>query len=265
MRSAVRFALTSITLFAIVTTQSAGGGLCHKPLQRKIIEITFKNKRISSSATTVSDGDTLRLCNLDGFFHKPFSISKPNTFSVTIKQGECKAITARNPTGKATRLAIFDDLHAYEKLVITVLPTEGDTTEPMGSSDDSGEIWRKALGRWKNQKGTLVLDIVEADGGVEGRVVKPPPNWPKNITPGTAYLRSRRINGNTIDALIRTFPQGDDCPRLAKQEKFEPSSIEIDPSGDRLTVYQTSRYYSASACQWSDKTFEENITWLRVK
>jgi hypothetical protein len=73
------------------------------------------------------------------------------------------------------------------------------------------------------------------------------------------------MQSGTMEVLIRSLPQGDDCPKLARLEKFEPGSIEIDHLGDRLTVHQTGRYYSPSSCQWSEKTFEENIAWLRVK
>ncbi len=55
MKSPGRFAVITIALFAIITAQIARGATVgHKPLQGKTIEISLKNKRISSATTTMT-------------------------------------------------------------------------------------------------------------------------------------------------------------------------------------------------------------------
>jgi hypothetical protein len=90
------------------------------------IEITLEGKRFHPDNATVKDGDVIRICNKDTFYHSPFSYSKYNQFGKTkgerIASGECMTRVARNPTSENIPFAIFDELHSYEKLSLTVLP-----------------------------------------------------------------------------------------------------------------------------------------------
>ena len=122
--------------------------------------------------------------------------------------------------------------------------------------------WKKLIGRWRNSKATLVLDFVDAGSAIEGRVVKALPDWPPNIVAGTVFFRSSvtpgesasgRMNGNTLQGSFRNFPQGKDCPNLAREPKYDPGTIEIGSGA--ITLHQNGRYYSASTCRWADKMF----------
>lgn len=279
MKSPGKLAATTIALFAIITAQAAGGAIHgHKPLPGKTVEINFKNKRVSSATTMVNDGDTLRLCNRDDFFHKPFSISKPNNFSMTIKPGECQTITARNPTDQPMRLAIFDDIHAYEKLVLTVLRAGADATEEAnpskGSSDDSDVIWSKAVGRWRNESGSLVFELVDLNKAdredhpdepikVEGYVRKVPATWPDKVHVGDCMFISNKVDGDTIFGRWISAPEKEDCPELPID--WSSCSLKIDSAGDTLTLKSESKQYWHPKCEWSDKVKPETKTYYRVK
>ena len=103
------------------------------------LEITLSGKTFRPSQGIVKDGDTIRICNADIVFHKPFSYSKHNKFGPggkVLKREECMELAARNPTRQNIPFHIFDELHAHEKLLLTVLP--GGETETAGGIDLSG-------------------------------------------------------------------------------------------------------------------------------
>ena len=131
---------------------------------------------------------------------------------------------------------------------------------------NSGEAWQKVLGRWKSQDGTLVVDIVEGGPGIEGRVIQPSSKWPKEIQPGAINFRSAKtLEGKTIAGTCMQLPQPGDCPNLVNSIKYDPCSLTLDESGDKLTFKQRHRLYNARTCQWTNQMAEEDIhTWSRV-
>lgn len=127
----------------------------------KTVLVNLENKHYAAAITAVDDGDIIKICNLDRIFHKPFSLSSHNRFNMTLKPQECGTIVARNPTKAPLRLALFDDLHAMEKLDLVVAPA------------------RTFTGNWKTEWGTLTMsqtdDVVSGHydfqgGSVAGKV-----------------------------------------------------------------------------------------------
>jgi plastocyanin len=96
------------------------------PVMAGTLNITLQNKTFTPSEATVKAGDTIQICNRDPFYHSPFSYSRYNQFGspkgVRISPGQCMTHVARNPTSESVYLKIFDELHAREKLTITVMP-----------------------------------------------------------------------------------------------------------------------------------------------
>ena len=105
----------------------------------KTIQVTLEHKRYAAASTAVDDGDTVRICNLDTFFHMPFSMSPHNKFNMKLKPTECGTIVVRNPTNAPLRFSLFDELHSFEKLELTVAPA------------------RSFTGAWKTEWGTLTM------------------------------------------------------------------------------------------------------------
>jgi hypothetical protein len=144
------------------------------------------------------------------------------------------------------------------------------TNSGKGIGEVPEQTWRKALGRWKSQKTSFVLDLMEAGGGIEGRLVVAPDTWPTNITPGTIVFRSSLTGtespqGNTIVGLFLQLPQGDDCPNLATPTKFGPDTLTLNAAGNQIVHRQTMAYYHSRTCQWSSKTNQETSTWVRAQ
>src|SRR6185503_3124022 len=95
------------------------------------VQVELSGKRYRAATSTIAAGDVLNICNRDPFFHKPFSVSPHNRFSVQLKPTECFTYTVRNPTDKSIPFKLFDDIHTYEKWSFTVSPAGGaGTTEP---------------------------------------------------------------------------------------------------------------------------------------
>jgi hypothetical protein len=131
---------------------------------------------------------------------------------------------------------------------------------------------QKMMGQWVNQKGTLIVNLVQNEVGIEGQVVKVPPVWPKVINAGVVFFRSRtngaspaeNLQGSTLSGNCLTIPVGEDCPKLTKTLRYEPCTLTLDSTGEEITLKQTLRKYDPSACFWSDLTEEQSFQWLRV-
>lgn len=92
------------------------------------LDVVLRGKTFSPAAAAVKDGDTIRICNADTVYHQPFSYSKHNKFGPggrVLQREECMTVIARNPTGQSIPFHIFDEIHANEKLLLTVQPGEG--------------------------------------------------------------------------------------------------------------------------------------------
>jgi hypothetical protein len=109
--------MRSLFLFALLALV-AGSVTAHH-------SVTLQEKIFAPLELTVKDGETITICNRDPIIHLPFSYSKYNKFGspkgVKLKPGDCMTHTVRNPTSSAIEIKIFDELHAGEKLTVTVL------------------------------------------------------------------------------------------------------------------------------------------------
>ncbi len=83
--------------------------------------IHMKNKRYVPFETTAEAGDTIKLCNVGPFFHKPFSLAKNNRFqSPNVRPGHCRVVKIHQNPSK--RIALFCELHSLMKGVVHVRP-----------------------------------------------------------------------------------------------------------------------------------------------
>lgn len=127
--------------------------------------INIQGKRFIPEQLTVKDGETFTICNRDPFFHSPFSYSKHNMFGdpkgIRLSPGGCTTITAKNPTAENIPFAIFDELHANEKLSITVLPGKKDpVVTPGPGSCNAAEyaLWNRIVGKWEASYGAVTFE-----------------------------------------------------------------------------------------------------------
>jgi hypothetical protein len=115
------------TMFIAATAATAAG-----------LDVTLKDKRFAPHQAFVQDGETLNICNNDTLFHKVFSMSKHNVFGgkdgVQIRPGECTSHVVQNPTNGCIPLAVFDTMHSFERLALTVLRKGGGAAECLKGS-----------------------------------------------------------------------------------------------------------------------------------
>jgi hypothetical protein len=84
----------------------------------------------SSLECTVGNRAVLTLCNRDEFRHRPFSLTRFNTFGgpsnpVVLRPGKCLKRTLVNPTKKPLVVRIYDEIHSQERLTLIVMPARG--------------------------------------------------------------------------------------------------------------------------------------------
>lgn len=137
------------------------------------LNVSLRNKTFNPVEATVKDGDTITICNNDTVFHQLFSYSKHNRFEARVlRRGDCTTLVARNPTSQRIKFDIFDDIHANEKLWLTVLPNGS------GESDNLvGTKWRIAQSgghtgtlEFQHQSGNKVVGAAYWDSHSRGYV-----------------------------------------------------------------------------------------------
>lgn len=101
-----------------------------------IIEVRISNVVFVPDKLTVRDGDTIRICNADGIWHKLFSYSEYNRFESSIESkglkllsGDCVNRIIHNPTAQPIRVLINNLIHSRGRLVLTVLPANNDSSD----------------------------------------------------------------------------------------------------------------------------------------
>jgi hypothetical protein len=122
------------------------------PPQGRTLEIDIKDKEYFPPARTlkippgfkengarlaVRAGDTIKICNKDQLFFKPFSTSKGNKFQVpSLRPDSCMSYVVQNPSGNAISFRLFDEIHTAVgmRLSLVVLPAnapyEGEEDTP---------------------------------------------------------------------------------------------------------------------------------------
>jgi hypothetical protein len=98
---------------------------------------------------------------------------------------------------------------------------------------------------------------------VEGYVRKVPPKWPDKIDVGDLIFISKKIEGDTLSGVWISAAEKGDCPSLAID--WSSCTLQIDKSGDTLTLKSESKRYWVTKCEWSDKIESETFTYYRVK
>jgi hypothetical protein len=145
---------------------------------------------------------------------------------------------------------------------------------PNSISEPSGGNWEKAIGKWRNKDGSLVFELVDLNKAdreyhpgepakVEGYVRKVPPKWPDKIDVGDLIFISKKIEGDTLSGVWISAAEKGDCPSLAID--WSSCTLQIDKSGDTLTLKSESKRYWVTKCEWSDKIESETFTYYRVK
>ena len=96
---------------------------------RDVVEISLRGKTYLPHEVSAKAGDTIRICNNDTIFHRPFSMSKFNQFGnpkgIQLKPGECTTQVVQNPTKIDLCVTLSDDIHAQERGMVRVSPTGG--------------------------------------------------------------------------------------------------------------------------------------------
>jgi len=144
---------------------------------------------------------------------------------------------------------------------------------PNSTSEPSGGNWEKAIGKWQNKDGSLVfelLDLNKADREyhpgepvkVEGYVRKMPPTWPDKIEAGELIFISKKVEGDTLSGIWISAAAKGECPDLSID--WSSCSLQIDSSGDTLTLKSESKQYWPKKCKWSDEVKSETFTYYRV-
>jgi hypothetical protein len=141
----------------------------------------------------VRSGDTIVLRNRDKVYWRPLSKTPENQFTTPSKglaPGQSRTIIAKNTTDKPIRLKIHDDIHAYAKMVIVVLPAG---EEEQGQNTFAGTwmtTWGTAIiqlsGDGKTATGTYTYTLTrggKAHGKISGTVVgnKLTGNWSESF------------------------------------------------------------------------------------
>jgi len=103
--------------------------LAGSTLAQDTFNVTLQDKTFIPSELTIKGGDSVTICNRDTFYHNPFSYSRYNQFGnpkgIRLAPDQCTTQVASNPTDDAIQWHIFDELHANEKLIITVSSSDG--------------------------------------------------------------------------------------------------------------------------------------------
>ena len=85
--------------------------------------VILKGKQFRPSEVTLVDGDILKICNRDPFYHRPFSLDPHgNTFTQSLRPKKCLTRYVYNATAQVIAVGIFDDFHRAEKLIVLVQP-----------------------------------------------------------------------------------------------------------------------------------------------
>src|SRR5437867_5232960 len=133
--------------------------------------IELRNKEFVPLEATVKDGDSVMFCNRDPFFHSPFSISEYNKFGspkgIRLAPGQCFTHIARNPTKEKIRVKIFDEIHAQEKFILTVLPAGADDSVeeipddaikgPKPCTAEEKAAFAQMSGSWKSYRMNITI------------------------------------------------------------------------------------------------------------
>jgi hypothetical protein len=80
----------------------------------------------SSFECVVRNGATVTICNKDDFNHRPFSLTRSNTFGglgrAALKPGKCLTLRAENRSTVPLLVRLYDDIHSQERFIVTVVP-----------------------------------------------------------------------------------------------------------------------------------------------
>lgn len=138
----------------------------------------------------------------------------------------------------------------------------------------SEDDWQKAIGKWRNQAGTLLFELVDLNKAdreyhpnepakVEGYVRKVPPSWPTKIHAADLIFISEKVESHTLAGQWIQGPQKGDCPKMPLD--YSTCHLQIDSSGETLTSKVETKQYYYPKCEWSDKVKLETFTYYRVK
>ena len=179
--------------------------------------------------------------------------------STTVQSGR---LTSDNPSPDSTNSRSSNDRQSREQA------TDAATTNvsPKATNSKVSEAWQKALGKWKTEEGTLVVELVESGPGIEGHVIQPSSKWPKEIQPGAINFRSTGSpQSKTIVGTCMQLPQPGDCPSLVNLIRYDPCNLTLDEAEDKITFRQRHRLYNARTCEWTNHMAEEDVrTWIRM-
>lgn len=158
-------------------------GMSASVMAGDVHEISLTGKRYVPYSLVVKDGDSIRICNNDTFFHSPFSMSRGNAFGnepqIQLKPGECTVQQVRNDTQGCLPFHLFDNIHSMEKMVMMVPPrgrgeatcfagswnvvqTAGNGAQYIGTVTLSASGSNTVTGRavWSNHSGGTVTGTV---------------------------------------------------------------------------------------------------------
>jgi Zn-dependent protease with chaperone function len=109
------------------------------------------------------------------------------------------------------------------------------------------------LGPWKTATGDLALRFSSGPGGIVASLLRVPPRWTRGVAweNDIVIRRLRAVDASTMSGENISAPLNGDCPLLPRT--WGPTSIKIDPQGQRMRIDATFYRYSSSPCVWSQE------------
>ena len=152
--------------------------------------------------------------------------------------------------------------------------TAGSSKWSAAGKAQAEEAWQKAIGKWRNQAGTLLFELVDMNKAdreyhpsepakVEGYIRKVPLTWSTKIHADDLVFISQKVEGNTLSGQWIQAPQKGDCPKMPVD--YSSCLLKIDAAGETLTSKVETKQYWHPKCEWSDKVVTETFTYYRVK